>query len=157
MLDQFNQMDTKEFDLPETVYIRDIESRVFQALTIKCLSGIEGISLIEGTLFDNLLGREGLDRVKGIYVEQDSKNHSVNIKIELNIRCGISIPEKAEEIQTKIVKEVIQYTGLHVACVHIVFKNLILDEYLARAASAEEKDEETQEEDTIDEEFAEEF
>jgi hypothetical protein len=35
MLDQFNQMDTKELDLPDTVFIRDIESRVFQAITIK--------------------------------------------------------------------------------------------------------------------------
>jgi uncharacterized alkaline shock family protein YloU len=151
MLDQFSQMDSKELDLPDTVFIRDIESRVFQAIAIKCLSDIKGIALIEGTLFDNLLGREGLDRVKGIYVEQDSKNHSVNIKIELNIAYGISLPEKAEEIQTKIVKEVIQYTGLHVACVHVVFKNLITAERLLK------KEEEEDLNDTMDEEFASEF
>ncbi len=150
MLDQFNQMDTKELDLPDTVFIRDIESRVFQAITIKCLSDIEGISLIEGTLFDNLLGREGLDRVKGIYVEQDSKNHSVNIKIELNIAYGISLPEKAEEIQTKLVKEIIQYTGLHVACVHVVFKNLIPQDSLKGKVEEDEGD-------AIDDEFADEF
>jgi uncharacterized alkaline shock family protein YloU len=155
MLEQFNQMDTKELDLPDTVFIRDIESRVFQAITIKCLSGIEGISLIEDTLFGNLLGREGLDRVKGIHVEQDSKNHSVNIKIELSIAYGISLPEKAEEIQNKLVKEIVQYTGLHVACVHVVFKSLISDGLLKK----EKHDEVVAEEgvDTIDEEFADEF
>jgi uncharacterized alkaline shock family protein YloU len=155
MLDQFNQMDTKELDLPDTVFIRDIESRVFQAITIKCLSGIEGISLIEGTLFDNLLGREGLDRVKGIHVEQDSKNHSVNIKIELSIAYGISLPEKAEEIQTKLVKEIVQYTGLHVACVHVVFKSLLSDPLLKKEKHEEIGLEEGP--DTIDEEFADEF
>lgn len=155
MLDQFNQMDTKELDLPDTVFIRDIESRVFQAITIKCLSGVEGISLIEGTLFDNLLGREGLDRVKGIYVEQDSKNHSVNIKIELSVAYGISLPEKAEEIQTKLVKEIVQYTGLHVASVHVVFKSLLSDGLLKKEKMGEMEDEEGP--DTIDEEFEDEF
>ena len=135
MLDQFDEIDTKEIDLPDTVFIRDIESRVFQAITVKCLSNIEGIALIEGTFIDNLLGREGAERVKGIYVEQDSKSHSVNIKIELNIAYGISIPEKAEEIQTKIIKEITRLTGLHVACVHVVFKNLLPDKALERAVA----------------------
>lgn len=130
MLDQFDDIDEGEVDLPDTVFIRDIESRVFQAITIKCLSGIDGISLIEGTLIDNLLGREGLERIKGIYVEQDSKNHAVNIKIELNVAYGISIPEKAEEIQTKLVRDITKLTGLHVASVHVVFKNLLADETL---------------------------
>lgn len=127
MLNQFDEIDAKEIDIPETVFIRDVESRVFQAITVKCLAGIEGISLLEGTLFDNLLGREGIERIKGIYVEQDSKNHSVNIKTELNVAYGISIPEKAEEIQNKLVQDISLYTGLHVASVHVVFKNLILD------------------------------
>jgi uncharacterized alkaline shock family protein YloU len=127
MLDQFDEIDAKEIDLPETVFIRDIENRVFQAITIKCLSEVTGISLLEGNLFDNLLGREGIERVKGIYIEQDSKNHAVNIKVELNIAYGISIPEKAEEIQLKLVKNISGLTGLHVASVHVVFKNLIGD------------------------------
>ena len=64
-LDNFDDIDTKEIDVPETIYIRDIETRVFQSITIKCLSSIEGIALLEGTLMDNLLGREGLERIKG--------------------------------------------------------------------------------------------
>ncbi len=132
MLDQFDEIDSKEIDLPDTIFIRDIESRVFQAITIKCLSSIEGISLIEGTLIDNLFGREGLERVKGVYVEQDSKSHSVNLKVELNVAYGISIPEKAEEVQTKLIQEITRLTGLHVACVHVVFKNLMPDKELER-------------------------
>ncbi len=50
-------IDTKEFELPETLYIRDIDSGVFQTLVLQCLSGIKGISLLDGTLLENLLGR----------------------------------------------------------------------------------------------------
>ena len=124
MYDKLKQMDTKEIELPETTFIRDIESRVFQAITLQCLAKIEGISLLENNIFDSLLGRE-LDRIKGIHVEQDQKKHSVYIRVEINIEYGISIPEKAEEIQSKIVEEVSALTGLHVACVHVIFKNLI--------------------------------
>ncbi|MCH9811725.1 Asp23/Gls24 family envelope stress response protein [bacterium] len=126
-IDNFEDLDTKEIDIPETIYIRDIETRVFQSITIKCLSGIDGVGLLEGTLMDNLLGREGLERIKGIYVEQDPKNRSVSIKVELNVYYGISLPEKSEEIQEKIVQEVTRLTGLHVTSVHVVFKNLLLE------------------------------
>lgn len=118
------KVDTKEFELPETVFIRDIENRVFQSIVLQCLSQIEGISLVEGNFIDHLLGRSS-EGVKGIQAEQDDKNQSVNIKVEVNILYGISIPEKAEEIQTKIADEITKLTGLHVASVHVVFKNVI--------------------------------
>lgn len=143
MHDQFKELDTKELMFADTVFVRDIETRVFQAIVIKCLAEIEGVALLEGTLLDNLLGREGNERIKGIHVEQDSKNHSVSIKVEVNIAHGISIPEKAEEIQTKIAAEVCQLTGLHVSVVHVVFKALIADEPLERIIEEEmEKEDE---------------
>ena len=118
-------IDTKEVELPDTVFIRDIESRVFQSIAVQCLAKIEGVSLLEGTFIDSLLGRDASDRIKGIYVEQDSKKHSIQVKVEINISYGISMPEKAEEVQQKISKEITEFTGLHVGSVHVVFKNLI--------------------------------
>ena len=146
-LDSFDDIDTKEIDIPETIYIRDIETRVFQSITIKCLSGIDGIALLEGTLMDNLLGREGLERIKGIYVEQDAKNRAVSIKVELNIYYGISLPEKSEEIQEKIVSEVTKLTGLHVTSVHVVFKNLLLERPKLEDASVDTAEDEVDAED----------
>jgi uncharacterized alkaline shock family protein YloU len=121
----FKKVDTKEFELPETIFIRDIENKVFQGIVLQCLSLVEGISLVEGNFIDSILGRGGPEGVKGIVAEQDSKNHSVNIKIEVNICYGTPIPEKAEEIQTKVAEEITKLTGLHVSCIHIVFKNVI--------------------------------
>jgi len=125
MYDKLKNMDEREIELPETVFIRDIETRVFQAIALQCLARIQGIGLLEGNLFDSLLGRD-LDRVKGIYVEQDQKKHSVDIRVEINIEYGISIPEKAEEVQTKLAEEISRWSGLHVAVVHVIFKNMIM-------------------------------
>lgn len=130
-----NKIDTKEFDLPDTVFIRDIENKVFQSIILQCLSEIPGISLTEGTFIDHLLGRSS-EGVKGIYAEQDPKKHSVDIKVEVNIAYGISIPEKAEEIQSAIAEQITNLTGLHVASVHVVFKNVVSDEYLKKLSQS---------------------
>jgi len=114
---------TKELELPETIFSRDIETRVIQVIILQCLGKIKGVGLIGGTLIDTLFGRE-VERVKGINVEQDSKNHSVKVKVEINVDYGVSIPEKSEEVQGKIVEEIIALTGLHVSTVHVVIKGL---------------------------------
>lgn len=119
------KVDTQEFEIPETVFIRDIENRVFQGIVLQCLSQIEGISLVEGNFIDNIFGRTAQEGIKGITAEQDNKNRSVNIKVEVNVGYGISIPQKAEEIQTKISNEITQLTGLHVSYIHVVFKNVL--------------------------------
>ena len=125
MNNKFKEVDTKELRFADTVFVRDIDTRVFQSIVIKCLGDIDAVEFLFGNLIDNLLGREGNDRIKGIHVDQDQKNHSVNIKVEVNIKYGVSIPEKSEEIQSKITQEITKLTGLHVSCVHVIFKGII--------------------------------
>ena len=78
------KIDTKEFELPETVFIRDIENKVFQSITLQCLSQIEGIRLIEGNFIDHLFGRSA-EGVQGICAEQDEKSQSVKIRVEVPV------------------------------------------------------------------------
>lgn len=129
------KVDTKEFDLPETFFVRDIENRVFQGIVLQCLSNVEGIGLIEGNFIDSIFSR-GTEGIAGIHVEQDNKNHSVLVKIEINIQYGFSIPEKAEEIQTIVANEITKMTGLHVSCVHVVFKNVLSIDQIKMLRSA---------------------
>jgi uncharacterized alkaline shock family protein YloU len=121
-----HQIDTREFDLPETVYSRDIENRVFQGIIVKTLSQISGIGLLEGRFFDNLIGR--IERIKGISTQQDATAQSLKVRIEVNIQYGISIAEKAEEIQAAVVEDLVKMTGVRVSEVHVVFKGLISEE-----------------------------
>lgn len=126
MKDTSSQLDLQaelpEFEFPETTYIRDIENRVFQEIVLQCLSHIKGITLLEGTFIDHILGRA--EGITGIHAEQDPKNNTISVKIEVNIDYGLPIPEKAEEIQIKVVQALTRLTGLHVAQVHVVFKQL---------------------------------
>lgn len=118
------QIDTKELELPETVFIRDIENKVFQSIVLQCLSQIDGIETLEGNILDSLLG-DSLDGIKGIHVDQEQKKHSIHVRVEINVAYGICIPEKAEEIQNKILQDISKLTSLHVGVVHVIFKNLI--------------------------------
>lgn len=119
------KVDTKEFELPETLFIRDIDNKVFQGIVLECLNQIDGVTLIESTFIDSIFGRSTSEGARGIQAEQDNKNHSVGIKLEVNVFYGVPIPEKAEEIQSKIAEEITRLTGLHVSSVHVVFKNIV--------------------------------
>ena len=130
-------VDTHELEQPETVYIRDIENRVFQAIILQVLTKVDDINLIEGNLIDAILHRGNVERVKGIYVEQDTKSPTIKVKVEVNIFYGVSIPEKAEEIQDKISTEIAKLTGLHVSTVHVIFKNMFLEKPQASEELAE--------------------
>jgi uncharacterized alkaline shock family protein YloU len=122
---EYAKVDKKEFEIPTTTFVRDIEDRVFQGIVLHCLSKVEGISLVEGNFIDNILGRNSLEGIKGIHTAQDSKHQCVTIRVEVNVSYGVSIPHKAEEIQSKIAEEVTSLTGLHVATVHVVFKHVL--------------------------------
>ena len=135
MHDPLKQIDTKEVELPDTTYVRDIETKVFQSIVVQCLLRIEGIALVEGNLIDNLFGREPAERITGISVEQDPKTHSISVKLEVNVAYGICIPEKADEIHLKVSQELSHLTGLHVSLVHVVFKNLITKTELSQTVS----------------------
>jgi len=152
------KVDTKEFELPETLYVRDIENKVFQGIVVECLSQIEGITLLEGNIIDSLLGRSAAEAgVKGVYADQDSKTKSVSIKVEINIFYGYPIPEKAEEIQTKIAEEITRLTGLHVSCVHLVIKSVINPMEAQKNAQDLSKEKGILTESNIAEEYSDEF
>ncbi|MGM0440206.1 MAG: Asp23/Gls24 family envelope stress response protein [Chlamydiota bacterium] len=137
-------IDNPEYEYPDTVFIRDIENRVFKTIVLQCLAKIEGIELLEGHFIDSLFGRDNIEGIRGIQAEQDSQNLAVNVKVEVNIKYGLPIPEKANEIQTKIAQEITQLTGLHVACIHVVFKNLISYEAPQTEEDLEETDDSNQ-------------
>lgn len=121
----FMKVDKEEMQFPDTKCITDMEPKVFQGIVIQCISKIKGVSLLGGkNLMDNLLSRDS-DKVKGIHIDLEDKKRSLSIKVELNIEYGMSIPEKAQEVQAKIIEAIVDFTKLHVSNVHVVFKNVV--------------------------------
>jgi uncharacterized alkaline shock family protein YloU len=150
------RIDTKEFDLPETVFSCNIDEKVFQGIILQCLADIDGISPVCGNLIDNLLGRSsGPEGIKGVTVDQNSKSHTIDVKIELNICYGYSIPEMAETIQSKVSEAITRLTGLHVSSVHIAFKNVISYEQMKKSPVPAMPQQEAK--DSIDDEYNDEF
>ncbi len=152
------KVDPKEFEYPETVYSRDIENRVFQTIVLHALEKIEGIRLLESNFIDNILRKTNIENLKGIHTEQDSSKHAVSVRVEIDIEYGIPIPLKAEEIQNTISQEITTMTGLHVDCVHVIFKNIILAEVLeGHNLLKEQKDSPAYLAARIEDEYSEEF
>lgn len=152
-----SKVDTKEFEIPETVFVRDIENQVFQGIIIQCLSKISGISLVEDNFIGNLLGRSGETSSRGIVAEQDMKNHTINVRIDINVDYGVSIPEKAEEIQSKVADDITKLTGLHVAQVHIVIKNVVLPGQEAKTIAKQVNASKAMALTALDEDYSDEF
>jgi uncharacterized alkaline shock family protein YloU len=125
-LERMHQLDPQEFELPETTYSHEIENRVFRGIVLNILAQTPGIAPLEGTFLETFIGR--VDMVKGITIDQDAKSHSVNITIEIGIQYGMNIPRKAEEIQSKVTQAITEMTGVRVASVHVVFRELMQEE-----------------------------
>lgn len=122
------RFDTKELELPETLFVRDIDNRVFQHLVAQALSRVPDIGLVEGGFMHNILSRGNTESVSAIHAEQDSQAKSLKIRVDLNIAYGVAIPDKAEEIQNLLNEELTRLTGLHVASIHLVFRGLLSSE-----------------------------
>lgn len=127
-----NPIDPQEFELPETTFSRDINNKVFQGIVEKVISRINGISLQGETLLDQVIGRT--EKYRGITTIQDPATKSIRVKIELSVKYGTNIPQKADEIHAAVVEELTKMTGLHVAEVHVVFKDLIKEEPVGQAS-----------------------
>ena len=112
-------------EMQPTVFLTDIETKVFQAIAFQTLKEIPSIELIEGSILDSLLGGEEGERMKGIHVEP-----IVNLKIEVNVLYGVCIPEKSLEIEEKIKEKITQLTGFHVGLIHVTIKNVIFPQSL---------------------------
>lgn len=152
-----SKVDTQEFEIPETVFVRDIENQVFQGIIVQCLSKISGISLVEDNFIGNLLGRSAETSSRGITAEQDMKNHTISVRIEINVDYGVSIPAKAEEIQTKVADEITKLSGLHVSQVHLIVKNVILPGKEARSIAKQVNASKAMALSAADEEYSDEF
>lgn len=117
--------DARELQMPDTEFIRDIEDSVIQDIILYAVSSIHGIALVTSKRRSSFWRSQDSSSIE---VTQDLKNKSLGIVVYVQIAVSESIPEKSEEIQSKIVKIVTRATGLYVSSVRVVFKAVIIDD-----------------------------
>jgi uncharacterized alkaline shock family protein YloU len=113
----------QELDLPDTTLNQSIDDKVFHGIILKALQPIQGISLQKANVFQTLIGKK--DKIFGISTVQDDKTQSLKVRLEVDVKFGVFIPEKAEEIQMAVIEEITKMTGLRVSEVQVIFKDLI--------------------------------
>lgn len=123
----------EEPQYPETYYEREVGQKAFRTMVLKTLLGIDEVYFLEEDIVDSFLGREGVEGVRGLEVELIENEPALCVKIQVCLGSGCSIPAKVEEIQTKVVQDLTQQTGLHVSRIQVTVEDIRLpDGFLKR-------------------------
>lgn len=122
------KLKNQEPQCPDTCYEREMGIKAFRTIVLKTLLEIEGVYFLEENIVDSILGREGVEGVRGIEIEVDPKQPILSVNIRICLASGLVIPQKVEEIQTKVVEDLTADTGLHVARVLVVVEDVKLPE-----------------------------
>lgn len=103
-----------------------IHDGVIATLTRRAALSIEGVSRLAGNaLVDNLAEIVGSRRMqsRAITIAVD-ENNQITIEIKLNLKCGYTIPEVAENVQKAVIAEVEKVTGMTVTTVHVLIQDI---------------------------------
>lgn len=119
---------SKELQFPETVYEQEVGMKAFRSIVLKTLTEIEGVFFLEENLMDSILGREGVEGVRGIEVHQLEGQPALDVQVRICLASGLSIPQMVEQIQSQIVQALTKDTGLHVARVQVVVEDIRMPE-----------------------------
>ncbi|MFA6102024.1 MAG: Asp23/Gls24 family envelope stress response protein [Victivallaceae bacterium] len=115
-----------------------IHENVISSIVRKAALSVDGISRLAGSSFvDNIAeivgSRKISDRAICIKLDEDK----VEIEVKLNMKFGYKVPEVASEVQTAIIEQVENTTGMNVVCVNVVVQEI---EEVSEHAENEEED-----------------
>lgn len=102
-----------------------IHENVISSLVRKVVCSIDGVSRLAGSsIVDNiaeLVGSRRIhDRAIAIALEEDK----VSVDIKVNIAFGYKVPEVAAAIQSAIIEEVENVTGMSVTAVNVIIQEI---------------------------------
>ncbi|MBP5183238.1 MAG: Asp23/Gls24 family envelope stress response protein [Lentisphaeria bacterium] len=115
-----------------------ITERAVAMIVRGSVSSTPGVARLTGnTLVDNLAELVGSKSIKDRSISiKAGKEGSIDVEVAVNIRYGYNLPETATELQNAIASDIFFYTGLAVAHVDVIVRDLEPEE----EAPAEEGD-----------------
>ncbi|MHB9137834.1 MAG: Asp23/Gls24 family envelope stress response protein [Victivallaceae bacterium] len=114
-----------------------IHENVISSIVRKAALSVDGVSRLAGSSFvDNIAeivgSRKISDRAIAIKLDDDK----VEIEIKINMKFGYKVPDVASEVQTAIIEQVENVTGMNVVGVNVVVQEI---EEVAEHAEQEEE------------------
>lgn len=102
-----------------------IHENVISSIVRKAALSVDGVSRLAGSSFvDNIAeivgSRKISDRAIAIKLDEDK----VEIEIKINMKFGYKVPEVASEVQTVIIEQVENVTGMNVVRVNVVVQEI---------------------------------
>ena len=102
-----------------------IHESVIISIVRKVASDTEGVSRISGnSLIDNIAEIMGSKRIQDRSISFQMGNSSVAVEVSVNLYFGYKLPEVARNLQLAIEEEIKKITGLQVANVDIIIREI---------------------------------
>ena len=102
-----------------------IHENVIASIVRKVACSVEGVSKISGSSFvDNIAEMVGSKKMHDRSIVVEMGDSSVSVEVSINLVYGVSLPEVAEKVQKAVADEIIRLTGLKVAKVNIVIREI---------------------------------
>ena len=115
-----------------------IHENVISSIVRKAALSVDGISRLAGSSFvDNIAEIVGSRKISDRAISIKLDDDKVEIEIKLNMKFGYKVPEVAAGVQTAIIEQVENITGMNVVCVNVVVQEI---EEVAEHAENEEED-----------------
>ena len=102
-----------------------IHGNVISSIVRKIACSVEGVSKISGSSFvDNIAEMVGSKKMHDRSIVVEMGDSSVSVEVSISLVYGVSLPEVAEKVQKAVADEIIRLTGLKVAKVNIVIREI---------------------------------
>ena len=104
-----------------------ITERAVAMIVRGSVAAIPGVARLTGnTIVDNLAELVGSKSIKdrSISIKAERGGSGLTVEVAVNIRYGYNLPETASELQNAIASDIFSYTGLAVAHVDVIVRDL---------------------------------
>lgn len=102
-----------------------IHENVVSSLVRKAALSVEGVSRLAGSTFvDNIAEIVGSRKIHDRAISIRMDDDKIEIELKINMKFGYKVPEVASNVQTAIIEEVENVTGMNVMCVNVIVQEI---------------------------------
>lgn len=102
-----------------------IHENVVSSLVRKAALSVDGVSRLAGSTFvDNIAEIVGSRKIHDRAISIRMDDDKIEIELKINMKFGYKVPDVASNVQTAIIEEVENVTGMNVMCVNVIVQEI---------------------------------